>query len=77
MSTYARSEQEITDEAIQLLKRHFTPPEMARLAIAWRLGSGDYTKERDALFEGATVDSLSDEVIQLREAKRSSAATLK
>ncbi|MHB1079681.1 MAG: hypothetical protein ACYC67_09770 [Prosthecobacter sp.] len=58
MSTVVESEQELTEEAIGILRRNLPPHKVARLLSIWQIGRGDYVKERDALFEGETVNSL-------------------
>lgn len=58
MSTVVESEQELTEEAIGILCRNLPPHKVARLLSIWQVGRGDYVKERDALFEGETVNSL-------------------
>ncbi|MBN8418660.1 MAG: hypothetical protein J0L73_07095 [Verrucomicrobia bacterium] len=58
MSTVVESEQELTEEAIGILRRNLPPHKVARLLSIWQIGRGDYVKECDALFEGETVNSL-------------------
>ena len=58
MSTVVESEQELTEEAIGILRRNLPPHKVARLLSIWQIGRGDYVKERDALFAGETVNSL-------------------
>ena len=58
MSTIVESEQELTEEAIGILRRNLPPHKVARLLSIWQIGRGDYVKERDALFAGETVNSL-------------------
>jgi len=55
---FVESEQELTEEAIGILRRNLPPHKVARLLSIWQIGRGDYVKERDALFEGETVNSL-------------------
>lgn len=52
------SDEEIAREAIDILMNHMEPSKVARLMINLKLGSGDYTAERDKLFAGETVESL-------------------
>ncbi|MCB1093007.1 MAG: hypothetical protein KDL87_15830 [Verrucomicrobiae bacterium] len=55
------TEQELTEEAFAILRQHLPPHKVARLLALWKIGSGDYVKERDSLFSGSTVDSLFEE----------------
>lgn len=58
MSAAIETEQELTGEALSILQKNLPPHKMARLLSIWHVGQGDYTKEREALFAGETVDSL-------------------
>jgi hypothetical protein len=58
MSTVVESEQELTEEAIGILRRNLPPHKVARLLSIWQIGREDYVKEREALFAGETVNSL-------------------
>jgi hypothetical protein len=53
-----QSDAELNAEAMELLAKHLSPTKMARLAVLWNIGCGDYTRSRDLLLEGETVDSL-------------------
>lgn len=58
MSTALETEQELTQEAFAILRQHLPPHKMARLLSLWKVGKGDYVKEREALFADETVESL-------------------
>lgn len=58
MKTTVPSDVEIAQEALEILMKHMSPSKVARFMIAFQLGKGDYTKLRDKLFEGETVESL-------------------
>lgn len=58
MSAVIETEQELTEEALSILQKHLPPHKVARLLSIWHVGQGDYTKERETLFAGETVESL-------------------
>lgn len=58
MSTAVETEQSLTEEAFTILRKNLPPHKVARLLSLWQIGEGDYVKERGALFEGETVESL-------------------
>lgn len=58
MSAAIETEQELTEEALSILQKNLPPHKVARLLSIWHVGQGDYTKEREALFAGETVESL-------------------
>jgi hypothetical protein len=58
MSAAIETEQELTEEAIRILQKNLPPHKVARLLSIWHVGQGDYTKEREALFAGETVETL-------------------
>lgn len=61
MSAAIETDKELTEEAFDILRRHLPPHKVARLLALWRVGSGDYVREREALLSGTTVDSLYEE----------------
>jgi len=58
MSTAIETEQELTGEALRILQQNLPPHKVARLLSIGKVGQGDYTHEREALFAEETVDSL-------------------
>ena len=64
MSAAVESEQALTEEAFAILRQNLPPHKVARLLSLWQIGRGDYVKERDALFEGETVESLYEKAAQ-------------
>lgn len=58
MSATVETERELTEEALSILQKNLPPHKVARLLSIWHIGQGDYTKEREALFAGETVESL-------------------
>ncbi|MEM1117828.1 MAG: hypothetical protein AAF845_01225 [Bacteroidota bacterium] len=57
---------ELTHDAIHLLVRELGVVETARFLGQFGLGHGDYTKERDALFEGVSTEDLIEEALNMR-----------
>lgn len=47
------------EEAIGVLLDHMPPSKVARVLAAWQVGTGDYLKMRDKLFQGETIETLS------------------
>lgn len=63
MSAVIETEQELTGEALRILQQNLPPHKVARLLSIWHVGQGDYTKEREALFAGETVESLFEQAM--------------
>lgn len=68
MSIVVNSEQEIFQEGEAVLIEHLGPSKAARFLSAWRQGGADYLKIREQLFEGETVDSLHDNIVEFEKA---------
>lgn len=62
MAVKVTSEQQVLQEALQILMEHLSPAKVARFWAAWQGGSGDYLALREQLFTGETVASLSEKV---------------
>lgn len=62
MSTTIESDQEITEEAFEILAQHLPPHKLARLLSIWQIGKGDYVQDRELIFAGQTVDSIYEAV---------------
>lgn len=58
MSPAIESEHALTEEAFAILWQNLPPHKVARLLSIWHVGHGDYVKDRGAIFEGETVESL-------------------
>ena len=56
MSVQARSLSEITQQAIELLSKELGAVETVRFLSQFTAGYGNYTEERDSLFECLTLD---------------------
>ena len=59
----------ITHDAIRLLAQTLGVVDTARFLQQFGAGQGDYTAERAALFEDATVESLVAEAQRIRTAR--------
>jgi hypothetical protein len=56
------SEQQVLQEAIQVLMTHLEPSKALRFWAACKLGEGDYLKLKEQLFEKETVASLYEKI---------------
>ncbi|KKD37898.1 MAG: hypothetical protein WAN66_29320 [Limnoraphis robusta] len=65
-----KSEQEVLHEGLRILLSNMEPSKVARFWAACNLGSGDYLKLKDQLFEQESVASLYSEVLEFQESKR-------
>lgn len=57
---------DVTHDAIHLLSRELGIVDTVRFLNQFGVGHGDYTRERAALFEGATLQELIDEAKRIR-----------
>ncbi len=62
MTVEVLKEQEVFQEAVQVLMEHLGPAKAARFWAAWQGGSGDYLSLREQLFQGETVATLFEKV---------------
>ena len=60
MSVPTRPLVDITEEATRLLVRELGPADAARFLGQFSTGSGDYTADRDRLFDGLTIRDVVD-----------------
>lgn len=58
MSVDVQNELATMEEAIGVLLDHMAPSKVARVLAAWQIGTGDYLKLREKLFEGESVEKL-------------------
>ncbi|BAZ12779.1 hypothetical protein NIES4071_46130 [Calothrix sp. NIES-4071] len=56
------SEQQVLQEAMQVLMTHLEPSKVLKFWAACKLGEGDYLKQKDQLFEKETVASLYEKI---------------
>ena len=69
MNIEVASEQQIVREGEALLIRYLGVAKTARFLSAWRQGAGGYLKIREKLFDGETVDSLYDKIVEFEKAE--------
>lgn len=62
MTVYLRPLAEVTQEAIRVLSRELGVADTLRFMGQFTTGSGNYTEERDRLFEGLTLDDILAEI---------------
>jgi hypothetical protein len=60
---------EVRRRAIEVLFRELGSADAIRFINQFTNGHGDYTSERDALFEGVTLDQIIAEIKQVRESR--------
>lgn len=70
MTIKVASEQEIIQEAWQILAKNLPPSKLARFWAACQLGEGDYLKLKDQLFQQETVASLSEKILAYQDSKQ-------
>ena len=58
MSLTVGNDLDTLQEAITILSERMPPSKIVRLLAALQVGRGDYTRTRERLFEGETVDDL-------------------
>ena len=62
MTVKVISEQEVLQEAVEVLLEHMEPEKMARLLVAWQVGRGNYLAIREQLFAEETVTTLFEKI---------------
>jgi hypothetical protein len=62
MTVHIIREQEVQQEAVDVLWRELGPAKMVRLWASWQLGTGDYLKQRGAWFAGESVGMLYEKI---------------
>lgn len=67
MQLHEMTDQEFQCHALSVLQRELGAEGFARFLRLYRSGRGDYTKERDQLLKGITID---DTVEQIRTAEQ-------
>ena len=58
MKTNTKSLQQITEEAIKILSKEMGIADTIRFLNQFSSGYGDYTKERDTIFQDLTLDDI-------------------
>ncbi|HEX5102539.1 MAG TPA: hypothetical protein VFV87_01930 [Pirellulaceae bacterium] len=59
---------EMSERAVRMLVRELGVVETLRFLNQFRVGNGDYTKDRDALFAQQSVPELAEQIKQWRAA---------
>lgn len=74
MTVKVLNEQEVTEEAIEVLFEHLSPAKIARLLASWQVGRGDYLAIREQLFAEETVHGLFEKIEEYQTKKDQSRA---
>ena len=67
MTVKVISEQEVINEAAEILLKYMEPEKAARFWTVWQPGSGNYLTIREQLFAGETVKTLFEKVQAYQE----------
>lgn len=70
MTIQVKSEQQVLQEGLQVLLSNMDPSKVARFWAACNLGSGDYLKLKDELFEQESVEILYSKVLEYKQSNR-------
>jgi hypothetical protein len=62
-------EQQVLQEAMQVLMIHLEPSKVMKFWAACKLGQGDYIKLKDQMFENETVASLYEKIKVFQDSK--------
>jgi len=73
MTVTVPNEQEIVQEAVEVLLEHLGAAKVARFLAAWQTGAADYLAIRKQLFDEETVATLSEKVQTYEKGKEDSA----
>jgi hypothetical protein len=63
------SEQQVFQEAVQVLLEHLSLAKVVRFWAAWQIGEGDYLALRDQIFSEESVATLFEKVQDYQEAQ--------
>ena len=72
MAVTVMSEQEIMQEATEILLERMSPTKVARFWAMWQLGKGEYQAIREELFGEETVQTLYEEICAYQDEKEES-----
>jgi hypothetical protein len=67
MTIKVHNEQQILQEAMEVLMTHLEPSKVLRFWAACKLSEGDYLKLKEQLFANETVDSLYEKIKKYEE----------
>lgn len=70
MTVRVMSEQEVIQEAAEVLLKHMDPEKAARFWTIWQPGGGDYLTLREQLFAGESVSAICEKVQAYQEEKK-------
>lgn len=62
MPIHEMTDQEFQRHALSILQRELGASGFARFLRLYRSGHGDYTRERDQLLKGVTIDEIVEQV---------------
>jgi uncharacterized protein (UPF0276 family) len=63
------NEQQVLQEAMQVLMTHLEPSKVLKFWAACKLGDGDYLKLKEQMFEKETVSSLYEKIRDFQDYK--------
>ena len=69
MEVQLPKDQEIIQEALEILSEHMEASKVAYLLSLLQSGQGDYLQIRDQLFAGETVETLAKKIEAFQESK--------
>ena len=70
MKIKVNNEQQILQEALQVLLANLEPSKVMRFWAACQLGEGDYLKLKEQIFEGENVSSLYEQITAYQDIRQ-------
>ena len=70
MKIKVNNEQQILQEALQVLLANLEPSKVMRFWAACQLGEGDYLKLKEQIFEGENVSSLYEQITAYQDMRQ-------
>ena len=70
MKIKVNNEQQILQEALQVLLANLEPSKVMRFWAACQLGKGDYLKLKEQIFEGENVSSLYEQITAYQDIRQ-------
>ncbi len=70
MKIKVTNEQQILQEALQVLLANLEPSKVMRFWAACQLGEGDYLKLKEQIFEGENVSSLYEQITAYQDIRQ-------
>jgi len=62
MTVKVMNEQQVTQEALEVLLEHLSPAKVAHIWATWQIGRGNYLTIREQIFAQETVETLFEKV---------------